>query len=125
MFGPPFLGLRRHLVPVPMALVRHAAGRDARRMRAGLGFMSLDHHRVRDFVVTDLPRAGCALGPDAIAAGTGLPRARVDEVVADLERHLTFLYRTDGERVDWAYPVTVDATPHRLTFSTGERLNAP
>ena len=125
MFGPPFLGFLRHLLPVPMRLVRLAVGRDARRMRAGLAFMSPDHHRVRDFVVSELPRSGHALGPDAIAAGTGVPRARVDEVVADLERHLTFLYRTGGQEVDWAYPVTVDATPHRLTFSTGERLNAP
>jgi hypothetical protein len=125
MFGPPFLGVRRHLIPVPMWLIRAAAGRDARRARATLGFMSSDHHRVRDFVVTELPRAGRALGPDAIAAGTGLPRARVDEIVVDLERHLTFLYRTGREEVDWAYPVTVDTTPHRLTFSTGERLNAP
>ena len=60
-----------------------------------------------------------------IAAGTGLSRVHVDEIVADLERHLTFLYRTGRQEVDWAYPVTVDATPHRLTFSTGERLNAP
>jgi hypothetical protein len=124
MFGPPFLGVLRHLVPMPMPLVRLAIGRDARRMRAALAFMSPDHHRVRDFVVTELPRAGHALAPDEIAAGTGLPRSRVDEVVAELERRLTFLYRTGGHEVDWAYPVTVDATPHRLTFNTGERLNA-
>jgi hypothetical protein len=112
-------------MPLPMWLVLSAARRDARRMRSTLDFMGPDHHRVRDFVVTELPRAGHALGPDAITRGTGLPLPRVEEVLTDLESHLTFLYRTGRHEVDWAYPVTVGATPHRLTFSTGERLNAP
>jgi hypothetical protein len=125
MFGPPFVGIRRHLIPLPMPLVRYRAGRDASQVGGALGWMSAEHHRVRDFAVIELLRTGKKLGLDAIAAGTGLPRPRVDELVDELERRLTFLYRTDRERVDWAYPVTVDSTPHRLTFNTGERLNAP
>jgi hypothetical protein len=42
----------------------------------------------------------------------------------DLERHLTFLYRAPDGAVAWAYPVTTAPTSHRLTFSTGERINA-
>jgi hypothetical protein len=37
---------------------------------------------------------------------------------------LTFLYRGDGRNVDWAYPVTVEQTPHRVTFDNGERFFA-
>ena len=48
----------------------------------------------------------------------------VTEILDDLERNLTYLYRNPEGMVAWAYPVTVDQTPHALTFSTGERLFA-
>jgi len=35
---------------------------------------------------------------------------------------MTFLYRNGREEVVWAYPVTVETTPHRVTLSSGERL---
>jgi len=37
---------------------------------------------------------------------------------------MTFLFRNKEGEVVWAYPVTVDKTPHHLTFSTGEQLYA-
>ena len=42
----------------------------------------------------------------------------------DLEKRMTFLYRNEIGEVLWAYPVTVDRTPHKIRFSTGERLFA-
>ena len=42
----------------------------------------------------------------------------------DLEKHLFFLVRDRGGNVSWAFPVTSDRTPHRLRFSTGERIFA-
>jgi hypothetical protein len=88
-----------------------------------LAFMTRDHHRVRDFAVRELPRFGRAVSPRDIARGTGLSAARVAAVLDDLERHLFFLVRNRGGDVEWAFPVTVAATAHRLTFSTGERIS--
>jgi hypothetical protein len=53
-----------------------------------------------------------------------MPASRVVEILDELERHLTFLYRDASGAVAWAYPVTAAQTPHHLTFSTGERVNA-
>jgi hypothetical protein len=90
--------------------------------RERLSFMSEEHHRVRRFVVTELPQRGVALGPQAISEGLQLPTTRVGEILDDLERNLFFLARNGQGEVSWAYPVTVDETPHRLSFSSGERL---
>ncbi len=84
--------------------------------------MTADHHAVRDFVVLEVARRGSPVGPEAIAAATGLGRDRVAMVLDDLERHLTFCFRSDGKRVDWAYPVAAAATPHRITLDTGDRF---
>jgi hypothetical protein len=48
----------------------------------------------------------------------------VNTILDDLEKKLTFLFRNEEGAVAWAYPVTVDKTPHHLTFSTGEQLYA-
>jgi hypothetical protein len=47
---------------------------------------------------------------------------RVVAVLDDLERHLFFVVRDAAGAVAWAFPVTVARTPHRLRFSTGERV---
>ena len=45
-------------------------------------------------------------------------------ILDDLEKRMTFLYRNPQGCVTWAYPVTVDRTPHRVEFSSGEKLYA-
>ena len=89
-----------------------------------LRFMSDDHHRVRYYVVLELPRRGRPLSPEAIAQALGMPEARVGAVLEELERNLFFLVRDRAGAVSWAFPVTAARTPHHLTFSTGERLDA-
>ncbi len=87
-----------------------------------LEFMSMDHHVVRQFAVCELVRTGRPVAPEVIASQTALGLDRVTDVLAELEERLFFLVRNDDGDVTWAFPVTVDRTPHRLTFSTGERL---
>ena len=76
------------------------------------------HH----FVVRELPRLAAPMAPERIADGLGLELPRVIEILDELERRLIFLFRPGGRDVVWAYPVTVDPTPHKLAFSSGERL---
>lgn len=89
-----------------------------------LSFMTAEHHLVRYFVVRELPVAGQPISAESIAGQVHLPVDRVSEILDDLERNLTFLFRNSHGEVSWAYPVTVDPTPHELIFSTGERLFA-
>jgi len=109
---------------VPAAIWKRNVRREARRAGARLEFMGSDHHRIRNFVVTELPRWQQPLSPDAIAAGVGLETERVREILDEMEAHLTFLYRRDGRNVDWAYPVTAEETPHWVTLDNGERFFA-
>jgi hypothetical protein len=89
-----------------------------------LAFMTDDHHRVRDYAVTELPRFGRALSPEHIARGTGIPLDRVETILGELERERFFLVRDPAGRVSWAFPVTSEETPHRLRLSTGDTIYA-
>ena len=87
-----------------------------------LAFMTPHHHAVRHFVVRELPRQGAPLSPTQIARSLQLDTKHVTDLLEDLEKHLFFLVRNARGEVSWAFPVTSDRTPHRLRFSTGERI---
>ncbi len=115
---------KRRMFRLPAAIWRRNVRSEAHRAAARLEFMGPDHHRIRNFVVAELPRAQQPLSPEAIAAGVSLDIERVREILDELEAQLTFLYRRDGRNVDWAYPVTAEKTPHRVTLDNGERFFA-
>ena len=118
------LGFWRAMIPVPGMIWKDQIDRAARDTAQKLNFMDKQHHLVRDYVVREMPRLGKPLSPTAISQGLDLPPDRVLEILDQLERNMRFLYRGDGENVTWAYPVTVDRTPHRVAFSTGEQAYA-
>jgi hypothetical protein len=113
------LGVWRYLVPIPRLVWQSQVRGDA-----DLGFMSEEHHLVRDFVVLEIPRIGEPLTPEFIAQELDLSHLQMVSILDDLEAHMTFLFRNEQGAVTWAYPVTVDETPHRVTFSSGEQINA-
>jgi len=121
---PLLLGVWRYLMPIPPAVWNKQAADNGRNMGESLAFMTPDHHRVRNFAVTELPRRGRPLTPEDFSAALGLPAERVIAILDELETHMTFVFRTDGCAVDWAYPVSIGPTPHHVEFSSGERIDA-
>lgn len=119
------LGLGRFLMPIPRPIWTRQVTKDEQGIQSGaLDFMTADHHRVRDLTVLELPRQGRPLPPDWIARQLSLPLEQVQTILDELEQHMTFLFRNPQGEVTWAYPVTVDKTPHRVTFSSGESVYA-
>jgi len=115
-------GMGRFMVPVPSFIWKRQVRRNARAIGKRLGFMSEEHHRVREFAVRELARAGEPMPPEHIADGLALPRGQVAGILDDLEKNLTFLCRNAAGAVEWAYPVTAHETPHQVTLNSGERL---
>ena len=90
-----------------------------------LNFMTQDHHRVRNFVVRELPcNQGEPLSADEISQRLDLPITRVVALLEELQKNLLFLVLNHAGEVSWAFPVTSDWTPHRLSFSSGESIFA-
>jgi alkylmercury lyase-like protein len=115
------VGSRETINRVPDVGFKTALAKIPERFAARLAFMTSEHHLVRNFVVREMPREnGMPIKLDRLAATLGLPVARVNAIVEELERNLFFLVRNEVGDISWAFPVTTDATPHRLKFSTGE-----
>lgn len=120
-----YLGIERWLLPLPGALWRRqiaaaAAGIASTNRR----LMSEEHRRVHYAAVRELARTSAPLSHEEIAGAAAVPVARVTPILEELERRLTFLVRNQRGEVTWAFPVTVDVTPHHVTFKSGERLDA-
>jgi hypothetical protein len=118
------LGRGHEIEEIPREMWEEHVAQAPQHGKARLSFMSREHHQVRYFVVRELPFRGKPIAPETISQALQLPLTRVEAILEELERKLVFLVRNKQGQVTWAYPITVEPTPHRLRFSTGERLYA-
>lgn len=113
------LGFWHFFLRIPRPIWQQEVARSARAGEKSLTFMRPEHHQVRDFVVRELPHIGKPIPPEMISQSLGMELSRVVPILDELEKNLTFLYCNEQGEVTWAYPVTVEPTPHRITFSSG------
>lgn len=111
------LGLWKYMLSIPASLINPEKQlmRQKMKFEAAMGFMTEDHRRVHHFTVRELPRVGKPMSPKFISQHLGLPREKVVSLLTDLEKHMTFLFRNPKGEVTWAYPVTIDQTPHQIS----------
>jgi hypothetical protein len=118
------IGHGREMTEISCEDWENGLARAPARFQERLKFMSTEHHLVRNFVVRELPIAVKPLSAEFIAARLNLSLSRVQEILDELEKNLTFIFRNDQGDVLWAYPVTAAPTPNQITFDTGEELYA-
>ena len=117
-------GIWRFMIKVPPALWEKQIGKHRRHILADLAFMTPEHRRVHHFAVSSLPGRSTSLPPEEIASALKMEIGGVGKILADLEEHMTFLFRDESGTVTWAYPMTVEETPHHLTFDDGKTCHA-
>jgi hypothetical protein len=124
MSGSVLIGQGREISSIPFqdwhAKLHHIPVNDNPR----LVFMTGEHHKIRNFVVKELPRLGKPIPAEHISGEIGVSINRTIEILDELERNLFFLVRNPLGEVLWAFPVTAEKTPHQLLFKSGERLYA-
>jgi hypothetical protein len=123
MSGTVLLGQGHQITELPRETWEGHLSQVPQHSETRLGFMSEEHHLVRYFVVRELPSIGKPMQPEFISQSLELPVVRVNNILDELEKKLFFLVRNSQGAVTWAFPVTVEKTPHELAFSTGERLH--
>jgi hypothetical protein len=116
------LGRDQLILEIPQATWKQHLTQVPQHSQARLSFMTDAHHQVRYFVVREMVIRQKSVEPEFISEILEMPLEQVKLILEELERKLFFLVRDEQDAVAWAYPVTVETTPHRLNFSTGERL---
>src|SRR5512139_1487407 len=111
-------GVWRYVIGVPPFLWEKQIAKSVAKVKRATKFMTPEHRLVHHFVVREMPRLGRPIPAELVAEGLALPQERVTEILDELEKHLTFLCTNSDAEVIWAYPVTVEKTPHAITFHT-------
>ena len=118
------VGKGPHFEEIPRDYWEKKVTIESQHIPAVLDFMTKDHHLVRNLVVKEIARLEKPVSSEKISAKLGMPQSMVTAILDDLERNLFFLVRDARGDVSWAFPVTAEKTPHKLTFNTGERPHA-
>jgi hypothetical protein len=119
------IGRQDKIISISADMWRQHLARAQQHGSSRLSFMTDDHRRIRNFVVSELPRNnGKPLTAEDISSRLMIAFDRVVEILEELQKRLFFLVLNDAGEVSWAFPVTSERTPHRLRFSSGENIFA-
>ena len=102
----------------------YLARREIGRWAAIAGALSPTQVRVHHLAVQHLPESTEPLSPARLVELSGLPEDTVARTLRELHELLGFVAIDTTSSVVWAYPLTVDSSPHHLAFETGERMSA-
>ena len=116
------LGREQEILEIPQATWKQHLMQIPQHSQSRLDFMTDVHHQVRYFVVKEMANKQKPIEPEFISEKLNMPLEQVKLILEELERKLFFLVRNEQGAVAWAFPVTVETTPHKLSFTSGERL---
>ncbi len=116
------IGRDQEILEIPQATWKQGLAHIPQHSLSRLSFMTHAHHRIRYFVVEEMVNTQKPIEPEFISEGLNMPLDLVKPILEELERNLFFLVRNDQGAVAWAFPVTVEDTPHKMVFRGGERL---
>jgi hypothetical protein len=119
-----FMGFRGFLLRIPPLLSEKGARKGEKGARANADSLSKEERRVHHFVVMKMAVAKDPITADLISSELEMPNDRVIEIINKLESLKTFIYRSDGKGIDWAYPLSLENTGFRLKASSGEQFFA-
>ena len=118
------LGKGRHFEEIPRDSWEEEVAIRSQHIPAVLDFMTRGHHLVRNMVVKEIAHKARPVSSEEISTRLNMSQSQVNDLLGDLEKNLFFLVRDSRGDVSWAFPVTAQKTPHKLTFNTGERPHA-
>ncbi len=116
------LGRGQEIVEFSQAAWKQELAQLPQHSHSRLSFMTAAHHQVRYLVVKELASMQKPMEPGFISEKLKMPLEQVNSILDELQAKLFFLVRNERGAVAWAYPVTVEPTPHKLHFASGERL---
>ena len=119
-----YLGFRGFMMRVPPWLAARGSKKGEKRTQANADRLTKEERRVHHFIVMKMAVVKSPITAEMIANELGMPNEQVNEIINKLENLKTFIYRGDGKRINWAYPLSLENTGFRMTASSGEQFFA-
>lgn len=119
-----FMSFRGFLMKVPPLLSEKGASKGEKGAKANAASLSNEERQIHHFIVKKMAIVDAPITDKLIAEELGMSNERVLEIIDKLELLKTFIYRSDGKGINWAYPLSLKNTGFRITASSGEQFFA-
>ncbi len=119
-----YMGFRGFMMRIPPLLSDKGARKGEKGAKANADSLSKKERKVHHFIVMKMAVVKDPITAELIAGELGIPNDQVYEIINILENLKTFIYRSDGKGINWAYPLSLENTGFRMTASSGEQFFA-
>ena len=119
-----YMGVGRFMIPIPRMISNRGLEKGVAGAKAKAELLSEEERKVHYFVVKKMAVAKEPITAELVGEELGMPFERVEKTIDKLESLKTFLYRSGGKGINWAYPLSLDNTGHEMIASTGEQFSA-
>ena len=119
-----YMGVGRFMIPIPQMISNRGLEKGAAGAKAKAELLSEEERKVHYFVVKKMAVAKEPITAELISEELGISVETVEKTIDKLEVLKTFLYRSDGTGINWAYPHSLENTGHKMTAGTGESFFA-
>jgi hypothetical protein len=119
-----YMGVGKFMLPIPLVISNKGLQKGVSGAKAKAGLLSEEEQKVHHFVVKKMADVQEPITAEFISEELGISLKTVVKIIEKLEVLKTFLYRSDGTGINWAYPLSLDNTGHRMTVSNGEQFSA-
>ena len=114
------MGIGRFMIPLPQVITASGLKRGVSGAKAKADSLSEEERKIHHFIVRKIAGAKEPITAERVSEELDVPVSRVETIIDKLEAMKTFLYRSNRKGVDWAYPLSLNNTGHRMTAGTGE-----
>jgi hypothetical protein len=118
------VGFRGFMMRIPSRLAAKGSKKGEKGAKANADRLSKEERRVHHFIVKKMAVVKDPITAGVIANELQMPNNQVHEIINKLENLKTFIYRSDGKGINWAYPLSLENTGFRMTASSGEQFFA-
>ena len=118
------MGIGGFMIPIPRIIASKGLQKGVSGAKAKAELLSTEERKIHHFIVKKIAVAQKPITAEIVSKELGVPFERVENAIDKLEGLKTFLYRSDGLGINWAYPHSLENTGHKMIASTGERFFA-
>lgn len=119
-----YMGYKGIMLPIPPVLSEKGAQKGEKGARANADSLTNLERQVHHFIVLKMVNAREPISPEVISDEMEIPSEKVSAIINKLEKLKTFIFRSDGKGIDWAYPLSLDNTGFLMTSASGEKFFA-
>jgi hypothetical protein len=119
-----FMGVGGFMIPIPRKIAEIGLKKGVSGANAKAALLTAEERKVHHFIVRKMAVVQEPITAQLVSEEVGFELEMVENTINKLEGMKTFVYRSDGLGINWAYPISLENTRHIMTASTGERFFA-